>query len=67
MIFCISLTIFFIQCVELVKDYRTWPVTMSMRVVNQQNSGMHFKLTLRSYDRFEYTSLSQANNIPDLY
>ena len=53
-IFCISLTIFFIQCVELVKDYRKWPVTMSMRVVNQQNSGMHFKIlrsrSFRVYD-----------------
>ena len=44
LIFCISLTIFFIQCVELIKDYRKWPVTMSMRVVNQQNSGMHFEI-----------------------
>ena len=40
-IFLVSFAIFCYQTYMLVDDYLTWPVTMSMSVVNQQNSGRY--------------------------
>ena len=41
-IFLASFAIFCYQTYMLVVDYLTWPVTMSMSVVNQPNSGKPF-------------------------